>query len=82
MKAQNKGAQDMFSFGRSRAKVFAKGKQSTTFADVAGVDEAKKELEELVDFLKNPAKYNKMGARNSQRSTFVWPGRGRQNLTC
>jgi len=39
-----------FSFGRSRAKVFAKGKQSTTFADVAGVDEAKKELEELGRF--------------------------------
>ena len=51
LRAQNKGAQDIFSFGRSRAKVFAKGKQNVTFADVAGVDEAKKELEELVDFL-------------------------------
>src|SRR5258706_2236684 len=63
LKSQNKGAQDIFSFGRSRAKIFAKGKQDVTFADVAGVDEAKKELEELVDFLKYPAKYRKMGAR-------------------
>ncbi len=73
MKAQNKGAQDIFSFGRSRAKVFAKGKQSTTFADVAGVDEAKKELEELVDFLKNPAKYNKMGARTPKGALLFGP---------
>ncbi len=73
MKAQNKGAQDIFSFGRSKAKVFAKGKQSTTFADVAGVDEAKKELEELVDFLKNPAKYNKMGARTPKGALLFGP---------
>ncbi|MFC1624910.1 ATP-dependent zinc metalloprotease FtsH [Patescibacteria group bacterium] len=62
-KAQNKGAQDIFSFGRSKAKLFAKGKQSVTFNDVAGVDDAKKELEEVVDFLKNPAKYKRIGAR-------------------
>ena len=63
IKAQSKGAQDIFSFGRSKAKIFAKGKQAVTFKDVAGVDEAKKELEEVVDFLKNPAKYRKIGAR-------------------
>jgi len=45
IRSQTKGAQDIFSFGRSKAKIFAKGKQSTTFADVAGVDDAKKELE-------------------------------------
>lgn len=73
MRAQNKGAQDIFSFGRSRAKVFAKGKQSVTFADVAGVDEAKKELEELVDFLKYPAKYRKMGARTPKGALLVGP---------
>ena len=63
IRAQNRGAQDIFSFGRSRAKLFAKGKQPVTFADVAGVDDAKKELEEIVDFLKNPGKYRKIGAR-------------------
>lgn len=73
MRAQNKGAQDIFSFGRSRAKVFAKGKQDTTFKDVAGVDEAKKELEELVDFLKYPAKYRKMGARTPKGALLVGP---------
>jgi cell division protease FtsH len=73
MRAQNRGAQDIFSFGRSRAKVFAKGKQDTTFADVAGVDEAKKELEELVDFLKYPAKYRKMGARTPKGALLVGP---------
>jgi cell division protease FtsH len=73
MRAQNKGANDIFSFGRSRAKLFAKGKQDTTFADVAGVDEAKKELEELVDFLKFPAKYRKMGARTPKGALLVGP---------
>lgn len=73
LRAQNKGAQDIFSFGRSRARIFAKGKQDVTFKDVAGVDEAKKELEELVDFLKNPAKYRKMGARTPKGALLVGP---------
>lgn len=73
IKSQNKGAQDIFSFGRSRAKIFAKGKQDVTFKDVAGVDEAKKELEELVDFLKSPAKYNKMGARTPKGALLFGP---------
>lgn len=73
LKAQNKGAQDIFSFGRSRAKLFAKGKQSTTFKDVAGVDEAKKELVEIVDFLKHPAKYRAMGARTPKGVLLFGP---------
>ena len=73
LKAQNRGAQDIFSFGRSRAKLFAKGKQSVTFADVAGVEEAKKELEEVVDFLKNPAKYRKVGARTPKGVLLFGP---------
>lgn len=73
LRAQSKGAQDIFSFGRSKAKLFAKGKQSTTFADVAGVDDAKKELEEVVDFLKNPLKYKKIGARTPKGVLLVGP---------
>jgi len=73
LRAQNRGAQDIFSFGRSRAKLFAKGKQSVTFADVAGVEEAKKELEEVVDFLKNPAKYRKLGARTPKGVLLFGP---------
>lgn len=54
---------DVFSFGKSRAKQFFKGQQSITFEDVAGNKEAKLNLQEIVDFLKNPDKYRKLGAR-------------------
>ncbi|MDO8503942.1 MAG: ATP-dependent zinc metalloprotease FtsH [bacterium] len=71
---QARGAQDsIFSFGKSKAQLFAKGKQSTTFKDVAGVDEAKKELEEIVDFLKNPGKYRAVGARTPKGVLLFGP---------
>ncbi|HBC73176.1 MAG: ATP-dependent zinc metalloprotease FtsH [Candidatus Amesbacteria bacterium GW2011_GWB1_47_19] len=71
---QARGAQDsVFSFGQSRAKLFDKGKQSVKFSDVAGVDEAKKELEEVVDFLKSPGKYRAVGARTPKGALLVGP---------
>ena len=71
---QARGAQDsIFSFGQSKARLFDKGKQSVTFKDVAGVDEAKKELEEVVDFLKNPGKYKAVGARTPKGVLLVGP---------
>lgn len=71
---QARGAQEnIFSFGKSGARVFSKGKQSVTFKDVAGVDEAKKELEEIVDFLKSPAKYKAVGARTPKGVLLVGP---------
>lgn len=73
LRAQNKGAQDIFSFGRSKAKVFAKGKQNVTFSDIAGVDEAKKELVEIVDFLQHPAKYRALGARTPKGVLLFGP---------
>lgn len=73
MKNQTRGVQDIFSFGKSKAKIFAKGKQNTKFADVAGVDEAKKELVEVVDFLKNPEKYKKIGARTPKGVLLFGP---------
>ena len=50
-------------FGRSRARRVEPSSQTVTFADVAGIDEAKQELLEVVDFLRNPEKYRKLGAR-------------------
>jgi cell division protease FtsH len=50
-------------FGRSRARRVEGGEQKVTFADVAGIDEAKAELAEVVDFLKNPGRYQKLGGR-------------------
>ncbi len=50
-------------FARSRAKMIEPDKRRVTFADVAGVDEAKEELQEIVDFLKDPKKYSEIGAR-------------------
>ena len=71
---QARGAQDsVFSFGQSRAKRFMKDKSNVTFKDVAGVDEAKKELEEIVDFLKHPEKYKKVGARTPKGVILVGP---------
>ena len=71
---QARGAQDsIFSFGQSRAKRFVKSKSKITFKDVAGIKEAKDELEEVVDFLKNPEKYRKVGARTPKGVLLVGP---------
>jgi len=67
------GGGGMFGMGKSGAKLFIKGKQSTKFADVAGVEEAKKDLEEVVDFLKSPEKYKKVGARAPRGVLLVGP---------
>jgi len=71
---QAKGVQDnIFSFGQSGARLFDKGKQAITFADVAGVDEAKEELQEVVDFLKHPQKYRALGARTPKGVLLFGP---------
>ena len=57
------GGNRVMQFGRSRARLLDPEKKKVTFEDVAGVDEAKEELEEIVEFLKDPKRYNDMGAR-------------------
>jgi cell division protease FtsH len=57
------GAGGMMSFGRSRAKRFEGSEMPVTFNDVAGIDEAKEELTEIVDFLRKPTKYTRLGAK-------------------
>jgi cell division protease FtsH len=71
---QARGTQEsIFSFGQSKAKLFNKDNPKTSFSDVAGVDEAKQELTEIVDFLKNPGKYKAMGARTPKGVLMVGP---------
>ncbi len=71
---QARGAQDsIFSFGQSKAKLFNKHLSKVTFKDVDGVDEAKAELEEVVDFLKHPGKYRALGARTPKGVLMVGP---------
>ncbi|MGI5841127.1 MAG: ATP-dependent zinc metalloprotease FtsH [Patescibacteria group bacterium] len=67
------GSGGIFGFGKSTAKLFVKGKQDVTFKDVAGVSEAKRDLEEIVDFLKHPEKYKKVGARAPKGVLLVGP---------
>jgi len=62
-----------FSFGRSRARLFLDNRPKVTFADVAGADEAKQELKEVVDFLKYPQKYRQLGARIPRGILLVGP---------
>ncbi len=64
---------EIMSFGKSRAKIFMKGKQKITFNDVAGCEEAKREMMEIVDFLKFPAKYRKLGARIPKGVLLIGP---------
>ena len=61
------------SIGKSKAKIYVESNTGVTFADVAGVDEAKDELREVVDFLKNPEEYGRLGGRMPKGVLLVGP---------
>ncbi|MDO8733870.1 MAG: ATP-dependent metallopeptidase FtsH/Yme1/Tma family protein, partial [Elusimicrobiota bacterium] len=67
------GGKQIFSFGRSRARLQTNKKIKTTFADVAGVEESKEELKEIIQFLKDPAKFQKLGGKIPKGVLLVGP---------
>ena len=67
------GGGNAMSFGRSNAKIYVHAQSGKTFADVAGQDEAKEALQEIVDFLHNPKKYSEIGARIPKGALLVGP---------
>ncbi|MBT4879601.1 MAG: ATP-dependent metallopeptidase FtsH/Yme1/Tma family protein [Alphaproteobacteria bacterium] len=67
------GGGKVMGFGRSRARLLSENKNRITFKDVAGIDEAKFELEEIVDFLKDPRKYERLGGRIPKGVLLVGP---------
>ncbi|MCE5188196.1 MAG: ATP-dependent zinc metalloprotease FtsH [Eubacteriales bacterium] len=72
IRAQSGGKQ-MQNFGKSRARMSVGDKMNVTFADVAGADEEKEELKEIVDFMRNPARFNAIGARIPKGVLLVGP---------
>lgn len=76
-----RGNQNVFGFGRSKARQNDPERPQVTFADVAGEDEAKQELMEVVDFLRNPAKYHALGARLPRGVLLIGPPGTGKTLT-
>ncbi len=73
MRQMQSGGGKAMSFGKSRARLITDKSKKVTFADVAGIDEAKAELEEVIDFLKDPKKYTKLGGRIPKGLLLVGP---------
>ncbi|HBP88062.1 MAG TPA: ATP-dependent zinc metalloprotease FtsH [Nitrospirales bacterium] len=73
MRQMQMGGNRALSFGKSRARLLTEEKKKITFADVAGVDEAKEEVVEIIDFLKDPAKFQKLGGRIPKGVLIVGP---------
>jgi len=67
------GPRNLFSFGKSKARLLSEDKQRVTFNDVAGADEAKQELREIIEFLKEPKKFQRMGAKIPKGALLLGP---------
>src|SRR5246127_4739627 len=73
MRQMQGGARGAMGFGKSKAKLLTENKNRVTFDDVAGVDEAKDDLTEIVDFLKDPAKFQRLGGKIPKGALMVGP---------
>ncbi|UCC41693.1 MAG: ATP-dependent zinc metalloprotease FtsH [Candidatus Aminicenantes bacterium] len=81
MRQMQAGGNKALSFGKSRAKLFSEVQKKVTFKDVAGVEEAKEELQEIIEFLKDPQKFQKLGGRIPKGVIIVGaPGTGKTLL--